>query len=286
MAQPRRQKLPPLPRPPSIPPLGLAPMRPWESVQLDERAAADGTPWPPFIRWDQFMGGGTASDGSRWPGFEWNRGEHLTTIGPTGSGKTVLNRELLKRRDYVVVLGVKNRDPELYGPFERMGYKLEHTFNPQPPEDAEEALVLFVPRTEKHGVEGRAVKSRRFRQVLNDVYDIGDWTVYADDIQYMADQLRLGPEFEELWILGRSENVTVVASSQEPVNIPVMAYGQATHLFLFQNTDDKRAERMGELAGIHRKMVREVVLGLPQHEFLYLNKNSKLMVRSRVLLRR
>ena len=270
-----RQKYPPLPRPPSIPPINLAPLRSRESVDLDERTTTTGEAWPPFVRWDVLLAE-----------FVWKQGEHLTVIGPPGVGKTVLVRELLKRRDYVVVLGVKNRDSELYGPFERMGYKLERNFNPQPPEDADESLVLFVPRTEKHGVEGRQAKARRFRQVLNDIYDIGFWTVYADDILYMADQLRLAPEFEELWILGRSEKVTVVASSQEPVNIPPMAYGFATHLFLFHNPDDKRAERMGELVGLNRRMVREVVLSLPPHEFLYVNKNTKRMVRSRVLLRR
>ncbi len=284
--RPPRQKLPPLPRPPSIPPINLAPLRSRESVDLDERVTTAGEPWPPAVRWDLFLTGGRMSNGATWPGFHWEQGEHLTTIGPPGVGKTVLNRELLKRRDFVVVLGVKNRDSELYGPFERMGYKLERNFNPQPPEDADESLVLFVPRTEKHGTEGRQVKARRFRQVLNDIYDVGFWTVYADDILYMADQLRLAPEFEELWILGRSEKVTVVASSQEPVNIPPMAYGFATHLFLFHNPDDKRAERMGELVGLNRRMVREVVLSLPPHEFLYVNKLTKGMVRSRVLLRR
>jgi hypothetical protein len=276
MAAPRRRPpSPPPPRQPKLPPLTLAPMRSRESVDLDQRVARGGRPWPPFVRWDRFMAQ-----------FVWKQGEHLTTIGPTGSGKTVLNRELLKRRDYVVVLGVKNRDPELYAPFQRMGYKLEHSFDPQPPADAEEALVLFVPRTEKHGAEGRAVKARRFRQVLNDIYDIGDWCVYADDIQYLTDQLRLGDEFEELWMLGRSEKVTVAASSQEPVNIPVMAYGQATHLFLFKNPDDRRAQRMGELAGVNRDIVRDVVLALPDHEFLYVNKSSGQMLRSKVLTRR
>lgn len=250
-------------------------MRSRESVALDERQTPTGVPWPAFVRWDRFM-----------EEFLWRQGEHLTTIGPTGSGKTVLNRELLKRRDYVVVLGVKNRDQELYGPFQRMGYKLEHNFAPQPPEDAEEALVLFVPRTEKQGVERRAVIGRRFRQVLNDVLAIGYWCVYCDDVQYMADKLRLAAELEDLWQLGRSEKATLAVSSQEPVDIPVEAYSAATHLFLFANPDQVRAERMGKLAGMNRKLVEEVVLTMPQHEFLYINKNTRRMVRSRVLLRR
>lgn len=278
MAQPRRvptPPAPPLPRPPKLPaPINLAPLRSRESVELDGRQARGGEPWPPFERWDVFEAG-----------FEWKQGEHLTTIGPTGSGKTVLDRELLKKRDFVVVLGVKNRDPELYGPFERMGYELKHSFHPVPPADADESLILYVPRTSKHGTEGRQEKSRRFRQVLNDVYDVGDWTVYADDVQYLADKLHLAPELEEIWQLGRSEKVTMVASSQEPVDIPVMAYNAATHLFLFKNPDDYRAERMGKLVGRNRQLVREIVLSLPSHEFLYVNRETGRMVRSKVLIR-
>lgn len=182
------------------------------------------------------------------------------------------------------MLGIKNRDPELYGPFQADGYQLIRKFNPEPPADADQARVLFVPRTDKHGTAARAEKAKAFRQVLNDVYDVGNWAVYADDIQYMADQLRLDPEFEELWMLGRSEGVTVVASSQEPVNIPLMAYGMATHLFLFKNPDARRADRMAELTGMNREVARETIKQLPEHEFLYINKASGEMIRSKVIL--
>ena len=182
-----------------------------------------------------------------------------------------------------MVLGVKKRDPELYGPFEREGYELSRTFNAEPPPDEDQVKILFVPQTEKHGKEGRDARARRFRQALNDIYDVGSWTVYADDIQYMADQLRLAPEFEELWILGRSEGVSVVASSQEPVDIPLQAYGMATHLFLFRNNDLRRAQRMAELTGVNREIVQTTILQLPSHEFLYVNTRTSTMLRSKVL---
>jgi hypothetical protein len=210
------------------------------------------------------------------------QGEHVTTIGPTGSGKTVLNRELLKLRDFVVVLGVKNRDPELYGGFEREGYRQVTKFDPTPADDASEERVLYVPKTSKHGKEGRQERAARLRHALNDVYDAGYWAVYIDDVQYVADQLGLATELEELWMLGRSEGVTVVASSQEPVNIPLMAYGQATHLFLFQNPDIRRADRMAELTGTNRDVIRDTILRLPPHEFVYVNKNTQELVRSKV----
>jgi hypothetical protein len=273
---PRPPRRPPSLRPPAPPrlgPLRLAPIRSQQSVDLDRATTPRSRePLPPFVRFDQFLAD-----------WEWNQGEHLTTIGPTGSGKTVLNRYLLRRRDFVVVLGIKKRDKELYTPFEADGYELVRTFDPEPPDGVERQRLLFVPRTDKHGAEGRAAKAKKFRQALNDIYDTGNWTVYADDIQYMADQLRLAPEFEELWMLGRSEGDTVVASSTEPVNIPVMAYGMAKHLFLFRNDDLYRARRMAELAGTNREIVQTTLLQLPEHEFLYIDKRNGRMLRSRVI---
>lgn len=272
----RRIKSPPsprLPRAPRLPPLHLAPVRSSGSVRLDRAVTSKARlALPPFVRFDQFM-----------LDWEWRQGEHLTTIGPTGSGKTVLNRRLLRRRRDVAVLGVKNQDEELYGPFQSEGYELVRTFDPHPPDDVPERKVLYVPRSSLHGAEGRAAKGKAFRSVLNEIYDVGYWCVYADDIQYMVQKLNLKAEFEELWMLGRSEKVTVAASSQEPVDIPVMAYGMATHLFLFGNPDVYRAKRMGELTGVNRELTEETILQLPEHEFLYINKKTRKMVRSQVI---
>lgn len=266
---------------PKIAPVRFAPVRAGESVDLDTHTTRSGLALPPFVRWDRFLAG---DQSIRWAGFDFRQGEHITIIAPTGGGKTVLARRLLRYRDFVVVLGVKNRDPELYGPFEQEGYVLRRRFEVEPPAEADEARVLFVPQTDKHGAEARKIKGKAFRGVLNDVYDVGYWAVYADDIQYQADQLRLGPEFEELWMLGRSEKASVVAASQEPVDIPVMAYGMATHLFLFKNPDLYRARRMAELTGINREVTQETILKLPEHEFLYVNRPTGRMLRSKVIL--
>lgn len=269
-----RQRLPPVPRPPRVPPLRLSPLAPAQAVERPEKVTPSGHTLPRFERFDVFMSK-----------FDWKQGEHLTIIGPTGSGKTVLARQLLRRRGYVVVLGVKNRDVELYGPFQREGYELVHRFEPEPPADAEQARILFVPITQLHDDEARRFKGQRFRAVLNEIYDVGDWCVYADDVQYLTSKLKLATPFEELWQLGRSEGVTVVASSQEPIDIPVMAYGMASHMFLFRNDDLYRARRMAELAGRNREVVQTTILDLADHEFLYLNRKTGQMVCSKVLHR-
>lgn len=269
---PRPPKSPSPPRAPRLRPLRLAPIRERDSVRLDSEQTRGGIELPPFVRWDRFL--------AEW---DWKQGEHVTTIGPTGSGKTVLNRYLLRRRDFVVVLGIKNRDPELYGPYQREGYQLVRKFDAEPPEDADVYKVLFVPRTDKHGAEGDMIRAKAFRSAMHQIMDAGRWAVYADDINVMVDDFKLGPEFKEAWRLGRSELISLVASAQEPVDIPVAAYGMATHLFLFKNPDLYRAKRMAELTGINREVTQETILKLPPHEFLYIDKRDGKMVRSRVI---
>jgi hypothetical protein len=189
----------------------------------------------------------------------------------------------LRRRAWVVVLGVKNRDPELYGPFQDDGYKLERSFDPRPDED-HPIKVLFVPTSDAEDVNDEwKEKGGKFRQALNGVRHAGGWTVYADDIMFMSDQLGLRSSFQALWQIARSEGVSLVASSQEPVNVPPMAYTNASHLFLFRVLDKRRAERVGEQSGVNREVVQETVMRLPEHEFLYVSKATGRMVRSSVI---
>jgi hypothetical protein len=241
-------------------------------VELDRARSRDGQLLPPFVRWDQFV--------SEY--FDWDAGEHVITIGPTGSGKTVLNFELLKYSPipWVVVFGVKRRDPELYGPFQRRGYQLVHTFNAKP---EKQTKFLYVPTTRKQGREARQELAEHFRRAMYDILDHGAWVVYIDDVIVLSRQYNLRIELEDLWQLGRSEEISVVASAQEPVNIPVVAYGSSTWLFVFRNPDMRRVGRIGELTGFNRELAFETILRLPKYEVLAVNKDSGEMVRTKVI---
>ena len=202
----------------------------------------------------------------------------------------MLNRQILRyaplkerRGQFVVVFGVKNRDRELYGPFQREGFRLVRSFDAMPEEEAESEKVIYAPKSDKPGVEGLEERSRKFRRALHDIESAGGWTVYADDLNFQANELGLRREFGLLWKVARSEGVELVGSSTEPIEIPVAAYGSASHLFLFKNLDDYRAKRMAEFAGVNREVARETILRLPDHEFLYINKSSGRMLRSRVI---
>jgi hypothetical protein len=244
---------------------------------------------PPFVRFDEFL--------RQW---EWKEGEHITTIGPTGVGKTVLNRELLKHAPipWVVVFGIKNRDQELYGPFQKMGYELVRRFDPDDrfensrinPDEPKPYRALLVPRSDKRGVEGMAAKARVFKSAMEDIEETGDWVLYVDDVIFVSANppkgLGLGGHLAVLWQIGRSEGISLVVSAQEPVNIPPTAYGSASHLFIFKNPDMYRVRRLGELTGFNRDVAFETIQHLPKHQFLYINKDTGEMLTSMVERRR
>lgn len=269
---PRRRRLPPAPKFPSIPRVQLSPLRSEGSVELDHQLGSQAR-LVPFVRWDEFL---------RVIRFE--QGQHVTIVGTTGSGKTVLGRELLKHRDFVVVLGTKPRDPELYEPFQREGYELVSKFDAQP--DLDESRIIFRPTVSTPDDAGLQRQRQRFQEMLFDIYESGGWTIYADEIFIMTNRLKLATVFETLWTQGRSLNITLVVATQLPVKIPLLAFDQATHLFLFRNSDRVRIQRMAEFAGADVDLVRKVIPLLPQHEFLYCDTRTGTLLRSKVILHR
>lgn len=226
---------------------------------------------PPYLRWDDFRAQ-----------LRFRQGEHITIVGTTGSGKTLLARELLKFRDFVAVLGTKRNDPELYGPFENLGYEITEDFDATP--EAHESRIIFRPRLSTPDQKGLDRQRQAFEAMLFEVFEAGRWTLYADEIWYLTNRLKLAPIFETFWTAGRTEHISVVASTQLPVSIPLLAFDQATHLFLFKNSDRYRINRMAEFTGSDIDLARYVIPRLPLHEFLYVDTRTGQMVRSKVIL--
>lgn len=192
-------------------------------------------------------------------------------------------RELLQLRTYTVVLGTKNKDPELYGPLEKLGYELVDTFDPVPARA--ESRVIFRPRMTTPDDKGLAKQRAAFEAMLFEVWAVGGWTIYADEIFTLTNRLKLATTFETFWTSGRTEEITLVVATQLPVSIPLLAFDQATHLFLFRNTDKYRIARMAEFTGADSELARYLIPRLPRHEFLYVDTRAGTMLRSKVALR-
>lgn len=258
----RALRTPPAPK---LPRLSLRALRSEESVALDR----EGDHIPPFHDWQRFL----RED------FNFRQGQHVTLVGPNGSGKTTLARQIIDMREYTVVAATKVKDSSLYGPLTRAGYRI--TDDPDLDPD-QQPKVIFKPDLSNPTSSGRAGQQEAFRELLVRIFAQGGWCLYGDEIRYLSDYLKLETELETLWLQGRSLGVTMVAATQRPVSIPLVAFDQAIHLFLWRNTDRQSVQRMAEFTGGHYELARALIPRLPHHEALYVHTTTGRMVRTKV----
>jgi len=210
----------------------------------------------PVIPWDEFLGFH----------FDFQQGEHVTLLGPTGSGKTMLALELLPFREYVLAIATKQRDPVLYsleqrGYFEQSEFELTAEIHPK---------IVLAARLE-HGSDSLIEQRRVVHEALLSVYRQGGWCVYLDELRYITDYLKLSRDVELLWLQGRSAGITVVGGTQRPAFIPLEAYDQATHVFFWRDNDKRNLERIGGLGAHDSGAIRYEVSRLEKHQVLYVN---------------
>ncbi len=253
------------------PRLRLARPRDGHSRALDSaeaRAMGEAIAMPPFIPWNRFLGT-----------LDLKQGDAITIVGSTGSGKTTLALRLLPFRDFVCVMGTKNKDDSLYPRLQRESYKL--TDNPKlDPED--EPRVLFRPKLEGPTAEAQNDQRQKFNDLLVNVFTEGGWCLYGDEVRYLSDNLKLRNVLDLLWLQGRSLGITMMVSTQRPVAIPVVAFESAVHLFLFRTTDKLNIDRAAEFESANIALLRYLLPRLPRFEVLYIDARTGEMLRTKV----
>jgi hypothetical protein len=199
-------------------------------------------------------------------GWTWNQGEHITIVGPTNQGKTTLALQLLPRREFVCVLAAKPQD-ELIERLGKRDFVVVRKLPFPPPEMYKR--VIFWPRVDSP--TDIIAQKEAFRLALIDIYRKGGYCLYIDELRYVTDFLRLAPLVDLLWQQGRSLGVSVVGGTQRPAFVPLAAYDQATHLFLFRDNDAVNLRRLRGIGGVRSDEVAQVVPRLEGHRVLYLN---------------
>lgn len=114
----------------------------------------------------------------------------------------------------------------------------------------------------------------QFRRAILDSYKRGNRIVFGDEAYGLCEELNLDRELITGWTRGRSMGMGVWAASQKPTHIPLHAYNQAQHLFLFRDPDKRARERYSEISGVDPRMVRDVVLHLKKHQCLYIRQDG------------
>lgn len=162
------------------------------------------------------------------------------------------------------MIACKPRDP-LISNLRREGWHISREWPPA----SHHNRVVFWPKIER--VDDVVEQREAIRECMREIYRSGGWAVFMDELAYVVKFLGLGPYCELLWQQGRSLNVSLIGSTQRPKFVPLAAYDQATHLFLFRDSDAVNLKRLGEISGVNSRAVKEVVSRLPKHDVLYVN---------------
>lgn len=221
----------------------------------------------PYVEWSEFY---------PWFLCNWYQGEHLTAIGPTGWGKTTVLRKVLAIRTYLAVFAVKGTDSSM----EEMIHELHLTKMKEWTPDVSDRICLW-PDIRGTGKGHRKSQREVFAEAIDSIFRMGAWCPVFDEVVYLSDTLGLDDELKFLLNQGRSSHISVVAATQRPAFIPLAFYDMATHLFLWKFQDARNVQRVAELTGDAAPVIRQELMTLPKYEFVYINKDTGLRIRSK-----
>lgn len=191
----------------------------------------------------------------------WVQGQHVSVAGATGSGKTTVAQEIEDLRDFIVVIATKANDESL----DR--YKMFIRREKWPPHFNEHKVMFWV----KPRVLGDFTTQRRaVYAVMSDVFKVGGWTVYFDDLYYVSETLGLKRAVQMFYTQVRSNHVSIVASIQRPFWVPVEVLGQSTYTLLFATRDEQDIKRISQGMSIPFRELLAAIGELEEYEFLFL----------------
>jgi energy-coupling factor transporter ATP-binding protein EcfA2 len=235
-------------------------------ISLDERRLARFTTGAPRIPWPDFLA----------RVFDWQHGEHVALIGPTGQGKTTMLRHILPLHPYTTIFATKPADRTL-DPFRREGYRQFDQWASIDPR--------VVPRRilwpDASRIDSLGSQSEVFRDAFARIYRERAWTTAVDELWFVTNKLKLKSEVDTFLTQGRSIDLSMVNSSQRPAWIPTTVYDQSTHLFFWRNNDGRAQQRLGEINNADASLVRDIVGNLDRHQVLYINTRTGEMCRTR-----
>lgn len=196
---------------------------------------------------------------------QWEPGQHVAVIGPTGSGKSYLALDLLeyraeRRGAHVIALGTKKRDETL----QSLGWPRIKSWPPDYEHREARRIVLWPDyKSSSTARENRPV----YVHALDEILEEGHWTVYLDEAAYFVETLGMRAQLDEYWNTARSAGITVVSSSQGVSWVPRAALTEQQWMFIFRLTDEDVRDRAAQIAGDKRRFA-PVISRLRDREFL------------------
>lgn len=218
----------------------------------------------PFVAWDRLK-----------KAIVWKQGQHVVTVGGTGSGKTTISGELLPRRKLVVVFVSKGMDEIFEGPY----FSDYETIALWKKRKKEQEKVLLRPANQRTIQDTREHKTVVFRDCMDEILlKEGYWCIDIDETHYVSERLKLSGEITDILEQGRSHHISMWNNTQRPSGIPLAVYVNSMHGFFFLTQEKYDTERLGRMKNKHTS-AKELIANieaLDEHEFVYIDKTGRI----------
>lgn len=209
----------------------------------------------------------------------WEPGQHISIVAPTGRGKTYLVTKglmpVLGSDERILIVDLKGDDPRLKG----LGYAVSkfpsrllreyHATRYGKNYRPIYRLVVPVDLSATSVLEQRRIVLR----ALASLFKEGEWTVIFDEIATLAENitnygLGLAGPLNSLWRMGRSRKISIVGNTQAPRWVPRAMYDQATYLYIGRIGDKQAKIRLREIGG-DADTLFQALGNLAKHEFAF-----------------
>lgn len=248
----------------------------------------------PFVPWERFaLFLAENKDG-------FLQGDHISIIGPTGTGKTHIALELANLRDYVIFVACKPADPLIADMVVTRGYwltgKMEVPYFEYPAGSGQYIpaynRVVYWPRLPEETIRRlppaqvlRAEKEMQKPAVgsaIGYVRKNHKWCLILDEATWVARDLGLQRELDSALFQFRTLQASLILCGQRPAWMGQYALSQPTHLFLFQTSHHNDIKALGDISGVNYQRVIDSVSSLDhkKHEVLYVNTRTREMWRT------
>lgn len=205
--------------------------------------------------------------------------QHVTIVGPAGTGKSTLAMKVASLRPYVWVAGTKPRDQHMKNMLRQYGYRKADVL----PEAGSGVRRVFI-WPPNRGMKSIPNQRKVFADAFEHMFDVGVWHGVVDEGHYVAHECGLSDRIRVGYQVQRSNGAGLILCAQRPAWLPPDIYSSAGHLFLFGTNDSNDLKRISGLNGVNDRMVRDAVASLRRDKrFVHVNTDTGEVVISRLI---